>query len=492
MTHPSTPSRPGAMTHAMNATRLPTAPKVLRIGVMQGTRISEERIVRDRSAVTVGATERNTFTVPSGELPPSFELFSIESGAYSLNLTDAMEGQLATPGGIRTLAQVRRDPSAQRTPFGHRVALEESARGKIRLGAVTFLFQFVAAPPPMPKPQLPAALRSHWVKNVDWTYNSCFSAFLVLAVASVAYVEYAYDPIVDDALALDDARLVRLLATPPPVAEPEPEPAAEPTAEASATTSPSASATPSPSARRPAPSAADRASARAADEARRVANANAAADRAVNAVSNAMNNSADFAALTGVNSSNRGSARDVLAEGGLMTGTAEDLQHAGNITTANGHVGVRRSALAMAGPPGGQRLGETTAVRPSGDQIGTGPEVVQARVIRFDADMGDVDERGGEGTVNADSVARLIRGQLGGIRSCYERELRQNPALSGRLDVNFTLGTSGRITSASTSGLSAAPRVGSCVTGRLRGLVFPVPAGGSVDFSFPFTFTPGG
>ena len=41
---------------------------------------------------------------------------------------------------------------------------------------------------------------------------------------------------------------------------------------------------------------------------------------------------------------------------------------------------------------------------------------------------------GGDGTVNADSVARLIRGQLGGIRSCYERELRQNPALSGRLD----------------------------------------------------------
>ena len=112
-----------------------------------------------------------------------------------------------------------------------------------------------------------------------------------------------------------------------------------------------------------------------------MANANAAADRAVNAVSNALHDSADFAALTGVNSSSRGSARDVLAEGGLMTGTAEDLQHAGNITTANGHVGVRRSALAMAGPPGGQRLGETSAVRPSGDQIGTGPEV-EALVMR--------------------------------------------------------------------------------------------------------------
>jgi hypothetical protein len=492
MTHPSTPHPPGAMTRAMNATALPTGPKVLRIGVMQGTRITEERIVRDRSAVTVGASERNTFTVAAGELPPSLELFSIEDGRYSLHLTDAMEGQLATPGGIRTLAQLRRDPAAQRTSFGHRLALDESARGKIRLGAVTFLFQFVAAPPAMPRPQLPAALRSHWVKNVDWTYNSCFSAFLVLAIASVAYVEYAYDPIVDDELALDDARLVRLLATPPPVAEPEPEAATEPSTEASATPTPGATATPTPTAHRPAPTAADRAASRAADDARRAAAANAAADRAVNAVSNAMNNSADFAALTGVNGSSHRSARDALAEGGLMTGTDEDLRHAGGVTTASNQVGVHRGALAMAGPPGGRSLGETSAVRSTGDQIGTGPEVVQARVIRFDADMGDVDERGGEGTVNADSVARLIRGQLGGIRSCYERELRQNPALSGRLDVNFTLGTSGRITTASTSGLSAAPRVGSCITGRLRGLVFPVPQGGSVDFSFPFTFTPGG
>ena len=113
-------------------------------------------------------------------------------------------------------------------------------------------------------------------------------------------------------------------------------------------------------------------------------------------------------------------------------------------------------------------------------------------MIVFRTEPGEIVERDGEGTVDPSSVARIIRGQLGGIRSCYERELRNNPTLAGRLNVSFTIGTSGRITTASTSGLPAAPAVGTCVTGRLRGLVFPVPEGGSVGFDFPFTFTPGG
>jgi hypothetical protein len=469
------------MTHAMNATRLATAPKVLRIGVMQGTRMTEERVLRERAAVTVGTTERNTFTVAAADLPPTFELFSVVDGRYALNLTDAMEGQLATPDGIRKLSDLRRASASARIP------LADSARGKISLGGVVFLFQFVAAPPAMPRPQLPAALRSHWVRNVDWTYNSCFAAFLAVAIGSVAYVEYAYDPIVDQELTLDDARLVRLLAMPAPVIEPAPD-AVEPTTEASAAPTPNAAA-PSATAHRPTPSAADRAAAR---DARRTADASAAADRAVAAVASALSrSSAEFAPLTGLNAAGHGSAHDALVNGGLMAGTREDLEHVNGITNATGAPGVRRGAIAMAGPPGGgRRLGEAGLVHSTGDDIGTGPEVTHT-VIRYRTEPGRIETNGGEGVVDADSVARLIRGQLGGIRSCYERELRQNPTLGGRLDVNFTLGRSGRITTASTTGLSAAPNVGTCVTGRLRGLVFPVPEGGSVEFTFPFTFTPG-
>ena len=222
-TQPPRGGKPGAMTQAMAAQKVATGPKVLRIGVMQGTRMSEERIIRDRGSVSVGTTERNTFTVASSELPSTFELFSMVGGQYLLNFTEKMEGQLALPEGIKKLADLRSSPGVKKGPTGWQVALAETSRGKIQLGGVMFLFQFVVPPPPQPKPQLPAAIRAGWVKNIDWTYNACFSAFLVLAIASIAYVEYVYDPIVDDELSLDDSRLVRLLATPPPVDEPEPQ-----------------------------------------------------------------------------------------------------------------------------------------------------------------------------------------------------------------------------------------------------------------------------
>ncbi len=488
---PRTP-RPGAMTQAMAAAKGASGPKVLRIGVMQGTRMSEERIIRDRGTVTVGTTERNTFTVAAPELPGSFELFSMVGGQYFLNFTEKMEGQLALPEGFKKLADLRNSPTAKRGPTGWQVALAESSRGKIQLGEVMFLFQFVVPPPPQPKPQLPAAIRAGWVKNIDWTYNACFSGFLVLAIASVAYVEYVYDPIVDDDLSLDDARLVRLLATPPPAPEePEHQEAAENTQQQTGQQQQQQQQ----SAQRTQQSAEQRTAARQDAAQRRADQAASAATRAADAAMAALNNSAEFAALTGANDTGRGSARDALSQGGLMAGTAADLANVGGIAAASGQVGVRRGGVASAGGGlGGRGLGQGGTVESSGNNIGSGQEIVRERVIHGNADIGGGESTGGEGQVDANAVARLIRGQIGGIRGCYERELRNNPTLSGRLEVNFTIGSAGRITSASSDGplAAAAPTVGSCIVSRLRGLVFPTPEGGAVQFSFPFTFSPGG
>jgi len=131
-------------------------------------------------------------------------------------------------------------------------------------------------------------------------------------------------------------------------------------------------------------------------------------------------------------------------------------------------------------------------IAPPSSPSASGQGIARERVIRGNAEIGSGDPTGGVGQVDASAVARIIRGQLGGIQACYERELRNNPTLSGRLEMNFTIGASGRVTHVSAGGpmASVAPAVGSCVSGRLRGLVFPSPEDGSVDFSFPFTFTP--
>lgn len=107
-------------------------------------------------------------------------------------------------------------------------------------------------------------------------------------------------------------------------------------------------------------------------------------------------------------------------------------------------------------------------------------------------ELSGVDNTGGAGTVDAQSVSRIVRSQTDGIRACYERELRANTTLSGRMEISFTIGSNGRVSSIATAGplSSVAPSIGSCVNGRIRSLVFPTPEGGSAEFSFPLAFRP--
>ena len=60
--------RPGAMTMAMQAVQVkPAGPKVLRIGLIQGGKIVEERVIRKRETVTVGSSEKNHFVIHTPE-----------------------------------------------------------------------------------------------------------------------------------------------------------------------------------------------------------------------------------------------------------------------------------------------------------------------------------------------------------------------------------------------------------------------------------------
>lgn len=94
------------------------------------------------------------------------------------------------------------------------------------------------------------------------------------------------------------------------------------------------------------------------------------------------------------------------------------------------------------------------------------------------------------GDIDASQVARTMRAEVPEIRRCYEDELRANPRLSGRLEVGFTLSVDGRMTYAVASGPRGFRPVGHCILGHLRRLQWPAARGGSVDFRFPFTFTP--
>src|SRR5258708_20550110 len=145
--------RPGQMTAVMRAVAQVPGPKVSRIGLVQGGKVIEERVIKQRSHVTIGPSEKSMFVVPSQSVPPNFKLFELVGSEYHLNFLDGMSGRVALATGISDLAALR--GQAKRVGPVYQVRLTEEARGKIATGETTSPFQLVAPPPLHPRPPLP-------------------------------------------------------------------------------------------------------------------------------------------------------------------------------------------------------------------------------------------------------------------------------------------------------------------------------------------------
>ena len=77
---------------------------------------------------------------------------------------------------------------------------------------------------------------------------------------------------------------------------------------------------------------------------------------------------------------------------------------------------------------------------------------------------------GGMGQLDGKSVTSVFRRRASAFRACYERRLKVNPNLKGKVVIRFTIGTAGRITSIKVTGNTTGDNaVGSCITGKVRG-----------------------
>src|SRR4051794_17732980 len=76
-------------------------PKVLRIGVIRGGKIIDDRVFLKSRNVSVGANSRNTFVIPISDLPDTVMLFHHRGSHYELNFTDDMVGEVSTDAGAK-------------------------------------------------------------------------------------------------------------------------------------------------------------------------------------------------------------------------------------------------------------------------------------------------------------------------------------------------------------------------------------------------------
>jgi hypothetical protein len=96
------------------------------------------------------------------------------------------------------------------------------------------------------------------------------------------------------------------------------------------------------------------------------------------------------------------------------------------------------------------------------------------------------------GRLPPEVIQRIVRQNFGRFRLCYEKGLRRNPNLQGRVAVRFVIGRDGATSNIGNGG-SDLPDYGvvRCVIGEFFNLEFPQPQGGIVTVVYPVMFSPG-
>lgn len=93
-----------------------------------------------------------------------------------------------------------------------------------------------------------------------------------------------------------------------------------------------------------------------------------------------------------------------------------------------------------------------------------------------------------QGGLDSEMISAVIQKNMGQVRFCYEQGLQGDPKLSGRVAINFIIGTSGLVKIADIGSTSLNSKiVEDCILLRLKSWKFPLPEGGvEVKVSYPF------
>ncbi len=460
-----------------------SGPKILRLGIIQNGKIIEERLLRKRQPVTLGSHSKNTFHVVS-DIPRTMTIFDFRNNQYSLCFNEKMEGRVSLGDGVHDLVSLRKSTKVKRQGNQFLVPLNERCRGKVVLGDVTVLFQFVTPPPPRAKPTLPASMRGGLIIGMGMTLILCLAISALLQGGSVAWIVSQDWPEPRDVKALPD-RFVRVLAPPEEKKKDEPEDKPEPEkAEGEGEKKPvEKKPEPKKQVKKPNPKPVDPDKKAAEESARKKALSKKVESKTILKVIGAVSSDQGSLVDALVGGADRRSLDDAFAD---STGVKQ-------ATAGAGRSGLHRVGSSDATATGskatiGDLKGSKVAAKANVDSGSKGKAVkVKARV-----NLRSTERVVGSGVVDKKRLAAVFRARGGALQSCYERELKKNPKIGGKLIVKFTIGTAGRVTAASIAKDSVgSSAVGKCVVSRIRGWKFPKPEGGSVSVSKSIVFSSG-
>lgn len=431
--------------------------RVLRIGVILGGKIVEEKLVRDRVNVTVGQSAKNTFAVPVEGLPRSWPLFVVQNGRYFLHFLDNMDGRMSDGGEVKTFAAMKGRDAEQRGNAWV-VPLADTARGKIVLADMTLLFQFVAEPPLQPRPHLPPSVRGTLADRID-PMLAIILAISILLHFTVGLIAYRHDRVVKTRAARiyneTFQRSTVAAAELEPVPELDNEPT-EPDQTEKVAEKPAQKSSGEDKPKKASGDDSDKASGRSPEEALRLQ------EEARELALDLMTGGFSETALD-----RGGGDRDPKHD---LNEVIDDINRTGASVSDIGGASGRGTR-----DDGDDRIGTSKGPQvegPGDSTVKTGPktkEKVPSGRVKLGGGSSDDNT-----TLRPEDVMRIIQSKyMIGLKRCHQDLLKRDPSAGGRVSLKFMIGPTGRVTRVKADGFDSG--VDRCIEGKAKAWRFGVP-----------------
>lgn len=98
---------------------------------------------------------------------------------------------------------------------------------------------------------------------------------------------------------------------------------------------------------------------------------------------------------------------------------------------------------------------------------------------------------GDDGEIDVEAVQKLFENERGALQTCYERALKQNSSLQGKVTLSVRVGTDGSpaMVQAKSNAITDRSTL-ACMEREAKSWQFPRPKGGTVMLNKPFRFSP--
>jgi TonB family protein len=347
--------------------------------------------------------------------------------------------------------------------------VNDDQRGKLVIGEITLLWQFVAPPAEVPRPELPKEARGAHFKSLDRLFTVVLAVSFLLH--SGAYIALANTDVPSREVTLEEIpdRYARVLL-PERLAKP-PEQKKDEKKKVDAPVDPD-----------------KKEKVEKAEEKKPAENpeqvAQKKADRAA-AVAKAVQ-SKGLLKVLGALGSRGGSGpavADVFGSGGGVGDVASALSGAGGVAVAT-------DPGAGAGRKGGGQGGTASIgslATAGGGKVGLGAKAEVKVAGSVAAETAEVDSS----DIDQGKLSGFVRARMGLIKSCYENALKRNPGLKGKIVIRFTILGTGALDDITTAQNSlGSAEVGACIVSTMRSWRTPFRPSGPATVEYPFVFQP--